>query len=81
MRSAAGDFDNPGMVMMSPHLATTNPAPADPLTSCTVMRKLVGTPSLVASSVSEYCVFAIHTGVLPIPCCSSHAIDFSAAGE
>jgi hypothetical protein len=24
MRSAAGDFDNPGIVMMSPHVATTN---------------------------------------------------------
>ena len=63
--SADGSFGSPGIVMMSPHLATTKPAPAEPLTSCTVMRKSVGTPSLAASSVSEYCVFAMHTGVAP----------------
>ena len=31
------------------------------------MRNPVGRPSIVASSVSEYCVFAMQTGVLPRP--------------
>ena len=67
MRSAAGSFGNPGMVMMSPHCATTNPAPAAGYTSFTVMRNPVGRPSSVASSLSEYCVFAMQIGVLPSP--------------
>lgn len=67
MRSAAGSFGSPGIVMMSPHCATTNPAPADARTSLTWMRKPRGRPSTDASSVSEYGVFAIQIGVLPRP--------------
>ena len=67
MRSAAGSFGRPGIVMMSPHCATTNPAPAAGYTSFTVMRNPVGRPSLVASSLNEYCVFAMQIGVVPRP--------------
>ena len=69
------------MVMMSPHLATTKPAPALPYTSFTVMRKPVGTFRREASSVSEYCVLAMHTGVWPSPLASSQSMLFSAALE
>src|SRR3954463_15545450 len=77
--SAAGTFGNPGIVMMSPALATTKPAPAEPYTSLTVIRKPVGLPSRVGSSVSEYCVFAMHTGVFAMPIDVRYSIDFSAA--
>ena len=39
------------------------PAPAEPYTSLTVMRKPDGFPRRDGSSVSEYCVFAMQTGV------------------
>ena len=39
MPSAAGTFGRPGIVMMSPAFATTKPAPAEPYTSLTVIRK------------------------------------------
>ena len=42
-------------------------APADARTSLTLMRNPRGRPRRVGSSVSEYCVFAMHTGVLPMP--------------
>ena len=45
MFSAAGTFGRPGMVMMSPVRATTNPAPADTFTLRTVMVKPLGAPS------------------------------------
>src|SRR5436309_10728304 len=38
MASAEGVLESPGMVMISPASATTNPAPADAYTSRTVMR-------------------------------------------
>ena len=67
--------------MMSPAFATTNPAPADPYTSLIVMRNPVGLHSRAASSVSEYCVLAMHTGVLPSPMDVRYSIARSAAGE
>ena len=67
--------------MMSPAFATTNPAPADPYTSLIVMRNPVGLPSRVWSSVSEYCVFAMQTGVSPSPIDVRYSIARSAAGE
>ena len=67
MRSAAGTFGNPGMVMMSPHCATTKPAPAAGYTSFTVMRNPVGLPWSVGSSLSDYCVLAMQIGVFPRP--------------
>ena len=67
MRSADGSFGRPGMVTISPVRATTKPAPAAGHTSLIVMWKPEGRPRIVGSSVSEYCVFAIQTGVCPNP--------------
>jgi len=44
---AAGFFGSPGIVMMLPVSATTNPAPADSLSSRTVILKFSGLPSFV----------------------------------
>ena len=66
--------------MMSPVSATTNPAPADTFTWRTVMSKSRGAPSFDASSLKEYYVFAMHTGMPPNPSASSCASSFFAAG-
>ena len=78
--SADGVLDNPGMVMMSPASATTNPAPADGRMSRTCSVKPLGAPSLVGSSEKEYYVFAMHTGVSPRPWAGSCSSARSAAG-
>ena len=65
--------------MMSPASATTKPAPAEGVTSFTVMRKPVGRPSLVGSSESEYWFLAMQTGVCPSPIDSRRWMFFSAA--
>jgi len=44
MRSAAGCFDRPGIVRMSPQMAYTYPAPAAARTSRTGIRQPVGAP-------------------------------------
>ena len=49
--SADGTLGRPGIVMMSPVLATRKPAPALTLRSRTVILKPRGAPSLLASSV------------------------------
>ena len=63
--SAAGTLGSPGIVMMSPVSATTNPAPADTRSARTVISKSVGAPSNVGLSEKLYCVFATHTGSPP----------------
>ncbi len=65
MRSAAGALGSPGIVMISPQIATTNPAPADSLTSRIGSTWPSGAPSRVGSAEKEYCVFAMQTGRLP----------------
>src|SRR6266550_1185213 len=67
IRSAAGFLPRPGIVMMSPANATTNPAPAEGRTSRTCSVNPVGAPSCVASSENDYCFLAMHTGVSPSP--------------
>ena len=67
MASAAGLAARPGMVMIDPVFTTTNPAPADGVTSRTVIRKPRGRPSSAGSSENEYCVLAIHTGAFARP--------------
>jgi tripartite ATP-independent transporter DctM subunit len=47
MRSAAGSFGSPGMVITSPHNATTNPAPADKRTSRIGSSNPVGRATLI----------------------------------
>src|SRR5262249_7299331 len=79
--SAAGSLGRPGMVMMSPVFATTNPAPAEPYTALMVIRNPVGRPSRLGSSVREYWVFAMHTGVAARPMDSRYSTARSAAGE
>ena len=67
--------------MMEPVSATTKPAPADTFTWRTVTVKPRGAPSLDASSLKEYCVLAMHTGMPPKPSDSSCANSFFAAGS
>src|SRR5207302_6255161 len=65
MLSAAGTLGRPGMVMISPQIATTNSAPADSRTSRTLMTWSTGAP--LASGLVEKlnCVLAMQTGHLP----------------
>ena len=54
-----------GIVMISPQMATTKPAPALRRTSRTGTEWPVGAPRTVGSVVNEYWVFAMQTGKLP----------------
>src|SRR3989449_863487 len=78
--SAAGVFDSPGMVMMSPASATTNPAPAEGRMSRTWSVNPLGAPSFAGSSEKEYCVFAMQTGVSPRPMAGNCSSARSAGG-
>ena len=69
--SAAGTRGRPGIVMMSPQIATTKPAPADSRTSRTGRMWPVGAPITVGSEVKLYCVLAMQTGTLPKPASSN----------
>jgi len=80
MRSAAGTFGNPGMVMMSPVSATMNPAPALTFSWRTLSVKPLGAPSSVALSENEYCVLAMQMGSPPKPRSVSCFICFFASG-
>src|SRR5467141_1080331 len=80
IRSAAGLLPRPGIVMMSPANATTNPAPAEGRMSRTCSVNPVGAPSCVASSENEYCVLAMHTGVSPSPSFGNSSSARSATG-
>ena len=66
------------MVMMSPVSATRKPAPAETLMLRTVMVKCSGAPSLSLSSVKDYWVFAMQTGILSKPSSVRDLICFSA---
>ena len=65
MRSAAGTFGKPGMVMIEPVRATTKPAPALTFTSRTVTVEPSGAPRTVWSSVKDYWVLSMQIGSLP----------------
>ena len=80
IRSAAGLFGIPGMVMMSPQRATTNPAPALIERSVTVRGKPFGRPKSLGLSYSEYCVLATQTGSPENPL-SSNRFSFFRAGD
>ena len=80
IRSAAGDFGRPGMVMISPVRATRKPAPAETFRFRTVTVKPSGAPSRAGSSEKEYCVLATHTGILSKPRAVSFSACFFAAG-
>ena len=53
------------MVMISPQITTTNPAPAESRTSRIGTTWWVGAPRRFGSVEKEYCVFAMQTGSLP----------------
>ena len=67
IRSAAGDFGRPGIVIILPVSATRKPAPAETRISRTVTVKPSGAPRFAASSEKLYCVLATHTGRAPKP--------------
>jgi len=71
----------PGIVMMSPVIATINPAPLESFISLTVMTNPCGLPKRVGSSEREYCVLATHMGSLSILSSSIFLIALSAAGK
>ena len=68
-----------GIWLSGAFMHADKPAPADSLTSLTVIVKSLGQPSFVGSSDREYCVFATHTGILSKPMASISFIAFSAA--
>ena len=51
------------------------------MTSLTLRVHPLGAPLTFESSVSEACVFAMHTGSFPYPSASIWAMDFSASLE
>jgi hypothetical protein len=67
MAFAAGTFGSPGIVMMSPQMATMNSAPAESLTSRTCSTWPLGAPSFFGSVLKLYCVLAMQTGRWPKP--------------
>ena len=73
MASAAGFAASPGIVMIDPVFTTTNPAPADGVTSRTVIRKPRGRPSSAGLSENEYWVLAMQTGASASPKDSSRS--------
>ena len=58
------------MVMISPQIATTKPAPAARRTSRIGTTKPVGAPRRSGSVEKEYWVLAMHTGSRPCPAAS-----------
>ena len=67
MMLAAGAEPRPGMVVMSPQMGYTKPAPTLARTSRTLTVWPVGAPFREASELMERCVFAMQTGRLPKP--------------
>ena len=62
--SAEGFLGSPGISIISPAIATKNPAPAESLTSFTVISNPVGLPSSFGLSDRDFCVYDMHTGIL-----------------
>ena len=74
MRTAAGTFGKPGMVIMAPVSGTMKLAPADNLTSLIVIVNPVGAPNTFGLSVMDCGVLAIQIGVLSKPRASKSLI-------
>ena len=66
--TAAGRFGSPGIRIISPEIATKNPAPADGIISLILTVNPVGRPSKEAWSDNEYCVLATQIGNWLNPC-------------
>src|SRR5690349_15080486 len=69
--SAAGTFGRPGMSIMSPATATTNPAPAERRTSRTGNSDPWGAPMSLGSWLMDDWVLAMQMGSAPYPLASS----------
>src|SRR5262249_35218214 len=67
MASAAGTLGRPGMVMISPQIATTNSAPAESRTSRSGMMWSEGAPLESGLVEKLYWVLAMQTGNFPAP--------------
>ena len=78
INSAAGFFGSPGISIISPAIATINPAPADILISFIFTVNPSGRPRSAGLSESDFCVFDIHTGKFPYPSFSSFNVVFPA---
>src|SRR2546423_3772974 len=65
IESAAGTLGSPGMVMISPQIATTNSAPAESRTSRTVTMWPSGAPLISGLVEKLYWVLAMQIGRLP----------------
>ena len=68
MFTAAGTFGSPGILMISPLIATRKPAPVLGIKSLIVTVNPLGLPSNEASSYNEYCVLATQIGKFAKPC-------------
>src|SRR6266851_7577585 len=79
MLLAAGTRGRPGIVMISPHTATMNSAPADRRISRTARTWSSGAPLALGSVVKLYWVLAMHTGKWPNPAFCSSSRRFSMA--
>ena len=67
MISAAGCVDKPGIVLMSPQMRYTKPAPTEARASRTGIVHPVGAPFSDGSDESDRCVLAMMTGRFPKP--------------
>ena len=67
---AAGELPKPGIVLISPQIGYTNPAPIEARTSRTGNVQPVGAPFNEESEEIERCVLAIQTGKFPNPLAS-----------
>jgi hypothetical protein len=67
---ADGTRGRPGMVMISPQIATMKPAPARQADFADRHPWPVGAPRRFGSVEKEYWVLAMQTGRLPKPSCS-----------
>src|SRR5579864_9012238 len=81
MLLAAGTRGRPGIVMISPHTATMNSAPADSLISRTPRIWSSGAPLALGSVEKLYWVLAMHTGKWPKPPFCNSARRFSMAAS
>src|SRR5574343_935019 len=75
IRSAAGAFGKPGMVIMSPAMATMKPAPLAKRTSLISTLCPVGAPLALGLVENEIWVFAMQIGKWPYLVCKALMSD------
>lgn len=67
MSKKHGRVGKPGILEISPQIATTKPAPAEMKISLTTILKPTGAPLIDGSAVNEFDVLAMQTGKFPKP--------------